>query len=146
LEERVLAPLVRADYAAMGDVPTQGQWLEGFVDHQVIADVAAGQEGRGSRSPATRLGASRLNQIATFLATLPHEQGRSARSPTLMREEQPSGGRRCGVPAEVRAQLSLAAFFPWRMAESDFGSRYSAQSKQEHVMTLGNREGAFFQH
>jgi hypothetical protein len=38
------------------------------------------------------------------------------------------------VPAEVRAQLSLAAFFPRRMAESDFGSRYSAQSKQEHVM------------
>jgi hypothetical protein len=28
----------------------------------------------------------------------------------------------------------LAAFFPWRMAGSDFGSRYSAQSKQEHVM------------
>jgi hypothetical protein len=52
----------------------------------------------------------------------------------IIREEQPSDGRRRGVPAEVRAQLSLAAFFPWRMAESDFGSRYSAQSKQEHVM------------
>jgi hypothetical protein len=49
-------------------------------------------------------------------------------------EEQPSGGRRRGVPAEVRAPREEGRKTELRMAESDFGSRYSAQSKQEHVM------------